>query len=185
MPKEKIAKKKDVEKKKTTSPKKDSKSSVKVKVISEKKEKVHYKDLSPANLERALIPQRRDVSLNQAAIIEENSQMISLEQSVENVPLSIPSQGEDFKYLGTAEQGEVKYLSDNSPTGPKRIDLETLGREKEKIRNAAFIHSESFGEQVGVGTYLPPERVEKENLGKEEFKREFGEVKRMDYEPVH
>ena len=41
MPKEKIAKKKAVEKKKTTSPKKDSKSSVKVKVISEKKEKVH------------------------------------------------------------------------------------------------------------------------------------------------
>ena len=89
--------------------KKDSKPKVKVKVISEKKEKVQYKDLSPANLERALIPQRRDVSLNQVAAIQESSQTISLEQNVGNVPLSTLPPGEDFKYLGNAEQGEAKH----------------------------------------------------------------------------
>jgi hypothetical protein len=164
-----------------------SKNEKKVRVISEKKEVVKYKDLTPVNLERALVSATKNqVTLSQARVIEDDVPIISLEQNVEPAPRNISKSKEDFSYIGTNEQGEMKYLSENSPVGPKRVDVENLGRGKEQVREAQFIHSEAQVAQTGVETYTIPERIDAENLGKEREKtREAQLVSSIDYEPAH
>ena len=96
----------------------------------------------------------------------------SLEQEVISAPPSAKpekKEEEDFKYGIAKQKEEAKYqMHEREITAPKRVDIETLGREQfPQIQKAGFISAQERIAPVTPEEYISVKNQEIEKLGRE------------------
>ncbi len=127
--------------------------------------------------------------LNQIGQFQET---VSLEQGVSSSPTvnSANNKEDQFRYSGiNAGKDEKKYIASSAHMRGQtaQVDLNKIGREKNKIQEVQFMQSPELQgiQNSDQEKYTPPEFVDIQNLGKgNQFERK-PERKTMDYEPLH
>jgi len=123
--------------------------------------------------------------------VEQAPETTTLEQwASTGSPTQTQNNEEDpFKYsAGNSEEDTKKYMASNSQITSEAagFDPTKLGREKTKIQEVGFIHSEEQTPGLDQEKYVVPDRTDTKELGKENpFQTRETKGKKMDYEPLH